>query len=83
MWLKPGTLPRSRPHNSLKKYAWMNYLKEVETSDFSTRRDRIAALMAAQPSSNAAHLLAEAYLEGCKLECDAKAHWSLKEIEQA
>ena len=63
----------------------IDQLKEVETTDFPARRDRIAALMsqAAQPSSNAAHLLAEAYVEGCKLEGDAKAHWSLKEIEQA
>lgn len=64
---------------------WMDYLKEVETTDFPARRDHIAALMvqAAQPSSNAAHLLAEAYVEGCKLEGDAKVRWSLKEIEQA
>ena len=64
---------------------WIDQLKEVETTDFPARRDRIAALMsqAAQPSSNAAHLLAEAYVEGCKLEGDAKAHWSLKAIEQA
>jgi hypothetical protein len=38
---------------------------------------------AAESSNNAAHLLAEAYVEGCKLEGDAKAHWSIKEIEQA
>lgn len=64
---------------------WIDQLKEVETTDFPARRDRIAALMrqAAQPSSNAAHLLAEAYVEGCKLEGDAKARWSLREIEQA
>ncbi len=64
---------------------WLDLLKEVNATDFPARRDRIAALMkqAAEPSSNAAHLLAEAYVEGCKLEGDAKAHWSIKEIEQA
>jgi hypothetical protein len=70
----------------MKKFMpWIDQLKEVEATDFPARRDRIAALIrqAAQPSSNAAHLLAKAYVEESKLEGDAQAHWSLKEIEQA
>ena len=64
---------------------WLDLLNEVNTTDFPARRDRIALLMkqAAESSNNSAHLLAEAYVEGCKLEGDAKAHWSIKEIEQA
>jgi len=64
---------------------WLDLLNEVNTTDFPARRDRIALLMkqAAESSNNAVHLLAEAYVEGCKLEGDAKAHWSIKEIEQA
>ena len=64
---------------------WLDLLNDVSATDFPARRDRIAALMerATEPTNNAAHLLAEAYVEGCKLEGDAKAHWSIKEIEQA
>lgn len=64
---------------------WIDLLTEVESTNFPARRDRIASLMtqAAQPSMNAAHYLAEAYVEGCKLEDDAKVHWSILEIEQA
>ncbi len=64
---------------------WLDLLNDVTATDFSARRDRIAALMeqTTEPTNNAAHLLAEAYVEGCKLEGDAKAHWSIKEIEQA
>ena len=64
---------------------WLDLLNDVSATDFPARRDRIAALMeqATEPTNNAAHLLAEAYVEGCKLEGDAKAHWLIKEIEQA
>ncbi|WP_081612059.1 stable inheritance protein KleA [Janthinobacterium sp. CG3] len=64
---------------------WLDLLNDVTATDFPARRDRIAALMeqATEPTNNAAHLLAEAYVEGCKLEGDANAHWSIKEIEQA
>lgn len=68
-----------------KTMSWIDLLAEVESTEFPARRDRIAALMqqAAQPSPVAAHFLAEAYVEECKLEGDAKARWSLKEVEQA
>jgi hypothetical protein len=64
---------------------WLDLLTGVGNTDFPARRDRIAALMeqAAVPSNNAAHLLAEAFVEGHRLETDAKARWSIKEIELA
>lgn len=72
--------------NTRKVMPWIDMLADVETTDFPARRDQIAALMqqARKPGSPlAAHLLAEAYVQGCKLEGDAKARWSIKEIEQA
>jgi len=64
---------------------WIDVLPNVEATNFQARRDEIEAIAmrAQQPSSDTVHLLGEAYFQACKLEGDAKAHWSLKEVEQA
>lgn len=64
---------------------WIDVLPNVESTDFQARRDKIEAMAmrAQQPSNSMVHLLGEAYFQACKLEGDAKAHWSLKEVEQA
>lgn len=64
---------------------WLDGMREVEATGFLARRERIASLLqrATQPTSRAAHYLAEAYVETSKLEDDAKARWSVKEIQHA
>lgn len=64
---------------------WIDVLAQVEETDFQARRDQIEELAkkAQEPSNHCAHDLAEAYFQACKLEGDAKAHWSVKEVEQA
>nr|BCU00954.1 KleA protein [uncultured bacterium] len=69
---------------------WIDVLPNVETTDFQARRDEIAATVSKgaellnqgkQKESEAAR--AQAYFASCKLEGDAKAHWSMQEVEQA
>jgi len=70
----------------MKKFMpWLDGMREVEATDFLARRERIASLLqrATQPTPRAAHYLAEAYVETSKLEDDAKARWSVREIERA
>lgn len=64
---------------------WIDVLDGVENTDFQARRDQIAeiAQQAQLPSTNMAHLYAAAYCKACELEGDAKAHWSVMEVEQA
>lgn len=64
---------------------WLDGMREVEATDFLARRERIASLLqrATQPTTRAAHYLAEAYVETSKLEDDAMARWSMKDIQHA
>lgn len=64
---------------------WIGVLAGVAATDFLARRDRIAAMVrqAGTPGADSAALLAEAYVALCMLEGDAKAHWSISEVEQA
>ena len=64
---------------------WIDGLAGVVETDFLARRDRIAALVkrASAPGVDAAELLAEAYVAACMLEGDAKARWSITEVEYA
>lgn len=64
---------------------WISALAGVAATDFLARRDRIAAMVqqARTPGADSTALLAEAYVAVCMLEGDAKAHWSISEVEQA
>lgn len=64
---------------------WLDGMRDVGATDFLARRERIASLLqqATQPTPRAAHYLTEAYVETSKLEDDAKARWSVREIERA
>ena len=64
---------------------WISALAGVAATDFPARRERIAAMVrqAGTQGADSAALLADAYVTACLLEGDAKAHWSIGEVEQA
>ena len=69
---------------------WIDALPNVQATDFQARRDEVAAkvregaelLEQGKPKESEA-ARAKAYFASCKLEGDAKAHWSIQEVEQA
>lgn len=63
---------------------WIGSLAGVATTDFPARRNDIEAMVrqAATPGADSAALLAEAYVAACLLEGDAKARWSINEVER-
>lgn len=70
--------------------AWIDTMLSVEKTDFQARRDAITATVAeaaevleAGEVKKAEGLRAKAYFASCKLESDAKAHWSIGEVEAA
>lgn len=64
---------------------WIGALAGVAATDFPARRDHIAAMVrqARTPGADSAALLADAYVAACLLEGDAKARWSIGEVDQA
>lgn len=70
--------------------AWIDTMPNVETTDFQARRNEIEAtmteaaeLLGAGDGKKAEGLRAKAYFASCRLEGDAKAHWSIREVEAA
>ena len=70
--------------------AWIDTMPKVEETDFQARRDDITAtvaeaaeVLAAGEVKKAEGMRANAYFASCKLEGDAKAHWSIQEVEAA
>lgn len=69
---------------------WIDALPNVQATDFQARRDEVAAtvregaglLEQGKPKESEA-ARAKAYFAACKLEGDAKVHWSIQEVEQA
>lgn len=75
---------------SKKIMPWIDVLPNVDATDFKARRDEIAVIVSKwtelltqgkEKESEAARV--KAYFESCKLEGDAKAYWSMQEVEQA
>ena len=64
---------------------WVDALPNVKATDFQNRRDEIEALLsrAAELVKQAEELRGKAYFAGLSLEANAKAHWSIQEVEQA
>lgn len=70
---------------------WIDALPEVAATDFQTRRDQIAAMVAEadelkrqaeELTRKADEVRGKAYLESCKLEGAAKGHWSIEVVDR-
>ena len=68
---------------------WIDALPNVQATDFQARRDEVAAtvregaeLLEQGKLKESEAVRAKVYFASCKLEGDAKAYWSIQEVER-